>query len=160
MRYFSAMRAASMAAKKQSLGLWAATIGSGDSPWRPYIASSRSAASVLVGRPVDGPPRWMSMMSSGSSRLTARPIDSDFSATPGPARGGAGEVAAVGGADGGADAGDLVLGLQRAHVEALVLRQLVEDVGRRGDRVRAEEQRQPRQLAGGDEPPGRARCCR
>ena len=84
MRYFSAMRAASMAAKKQSLGLWAATIGSGDSPWRPYIASSRSAASVLVGRPVDGPPRWMSMMSSGSSRLTARPIDSAFSATPGP----------------------------------------------------------------------------
>ena len=32
---------------------------------------SRSAASVFVGRPVDGPPRWMSMTSSGSSVITA-----------------------------------------------------------------------------------------
>ena len=47
------------------------------------------------------------------------------------AGGGDGEVAAVGGADRRADAGDLVLGLQRAHAEALVLRQLVEDVRRR-----------------------------
>ena len=57
------------------------------------------------------------------------------------------------GAEGGADAGDLVLGLQRAHAEVLVLRQLVEDVGRRGDRVAAEEDRQLGQLAGGDQAP-------
>src|ERR687893_152237 len=95
---------------------------------------SRSACSVLVGSPVEGPPRWMSMISRGSSRLTA-----------------------VGGADRGADAGDLVLGLQGAHPEVLVLGQLVQDVRRRRDRVGAEEQRQPRQLAGSDEPPGQRR---
>ena len=61
MRYFNAMRTASNAASKQWLGDCAATIGSGDSPWRPYIASSRSDCSVLVGRPVDGPPRCTSI---------------------------------------------------------------------------------------------------
>ena len=54
-RYFSAMRAASNAASKQWLGDRGATIGSGASPWRPYIASSRSDCSVFVGSPVDGP---------------------------------------------------------------------------------------------------------
>jgi hypothetical protein len=38
----------------------------------------------LVGRPVEGPPRWTSRISSGSSRATASPIVSDLSATPGP----------------------------------------------------------------------------
>ena len=62
----------------------AATIGTGASPLRPYIACSRSDCSVLVGRPVDGPPRWMSQMISGSSSDTARPIVSPLSAMPGP----------------------------------------------------------------------------
>lgn len=84
MRYVRAMRAASIAASKQSAGVCGATIGTGASPFLPYIAWSRSACSVLVGRPVEGPPRWMSMISSGSSRETASPIVSDFSATPGP----------------------------------------------------------------------------
>ena len=44
----------------------------------------RSAASVLVGRPVDGPPRWMSISRNGSSSETAREVASLFSATPGP----------------------------------------------------------------------------
>ena len=78
------MRAASSAASKQSPGDCGATIGTGDSPLRPNIAWSRSACSVLVGRPVDGPPRWTSITSSGSSVITARPIVSDFSAMPGP----------------------------------------------------------------------------
>src|ERR1044072_1120952 len=78
------MRAASSVASKQSAGVFGATIGTGASPFRPYIAWSRSACSVLVGSPVDGPPRWMSITSSGSSRLTASPMVSDFSATPGP----------------------------------------------------------------------------
>ncbi len=56
----------------------------GDSPLRPNMAWSRSACSVLVGRPVEGPPRCTSTMTSGSSSETARPIDSDFRATPGP----------------------------------------------------------------------------
>ena len=40
----------------------------------------------------------------------------------------------------GADTGDLVLGLERQHVEVLVLGQLVQDVRRRGDRVAAEHE--------------------
>jgi hypothetical protein len=62
-------------------------------------------------------------------------------------------VTAVRRADGRTDAGDLVLGLQGAHAEALVLRQLVEDVRRGRDRVGPEEQGQLRQLAGGDQAP-------
>src|SRR3954454_13026267 len=44
----------------------------------------RSAASVFVGRPVEGPPRWMSTINSGSSRLTARLMVSPLSDTSGP----------------------------------------------------------------------------
>ena len=54
----------------------------------------------------------------------------------------------------GADAGDLVLGLERRDAERLVLAQLVEDVGGRRDRVGAEEQRQPRLHAAGDQAVG------
>ena len=78
------MRAASSAVSKQSAGDRGAMIGSGASPLRPNMACSRSACSVLVGRPVEGPPRWTSMTSSGSSSITARPIVSDFSEMPGP----------------------------------------------------------------------------
>ena len=49
---------------------------------------------------------------------------------------------------------DLVFGLERAHAEVLVLRQLVEDVGRRRDRVAAEQHRQVAELPGGDQAPG------
>ncbi len=73
-----------MAMAKQSLGVWGATMGSGASPCRPYMAWSRSACSVFVGSPVDGPPRWTSTMTSGSSRLMARPIVSDLRSRPGP----------------------------------------------------------------------------
>ena len=83
-RYLTAMRTASMAASKQCTGLFAATTGSGASPERPNRATLRSAASVLVGRPVDGPPRWMSTISSGSSTEIASEIVSLFSITPGP----------------------------------------------------------------------------
>ena len=56
--------------------------------------------------------------------------------------------------EGGADAGDLVLGLERRHAEPLVLAQLVQDVGGRGDRVGAEEQRQPGLGGPGDQAVG------
>ena len=75
---------ASMAAQKQSAGLCAAMTGIGASPWRPKSAMSRSACSVLVGMPVDGPPRCTFTMTSGSSVITARPIISVLSARPGP----------------------------------------------------------------------------
>ncbi len=75
---------ASSAAWKQSEGDCGAMIGTGASPLRPNIACSRSACSVLVGSPVDGPPRCTSMTSSGSSIITPRPMVSDFNAMPGP----------------------------------------------------------------------------
>ena len=117
--------------------------GTGASPCRPNIASSRSDCSVLVGMPVDGPARWMSQMTSGSSRVTASPTVSALRSTPGP------DVVVTPSAppndapSAAPTAGDLVLGLERDDAELLVLRELVQDVGRRRDRVGAEEQRQP-----------------
>ncbi len=58
--------------------------GSGHSPLRPYTAWKRSDCSVLVGRPVEGPPRCTLMITSGSSVITASPIASVFKASPGP----------------------------------------------------------------------------
>ena len=48
------------------------------------MTASRSACSGFVGIPVDGPARWMSRISSGSSSVTASPIVSIFRITPGP----------------------------------------------------------------------------
>ena len=80
----TAIRAASIAALKQSAGLAGATMGTGDSPLRPNMAGSRSVCSVLVGIPVDGPARWMSQTIRGSSTDTARPTVSALSSMPGP----------------------------------------------------------------------------
>ena len=121
---------------------------------------SRSACSVLVGRPVEGPPRWMSQITSGSSVAMARPMASVFSAMPGPEVVVTREGAAVGRADRGGDGRDLVLGLERHHPELLVHRQLVQDVGGGRDRVAALEERQARPAAPRPRSPGRARCCR
>ena len=82
--YFRARRTASIIVPKASAGEAMASTGSGASPWRPYIAMSRSACSVLVGMPVEGPARCTSTMISGSSVMTARLIVSDFRAMPGP----------------------------------------------------------------------------
>ena len=78
------MRTASSIVRKQSPGDCGATTGTGASPLRPNMACNRSACSVLVGRPVDGPPRCTSITTSGNSVITARPMVSDFSAMPGP----------------------------------------------------------------------------
>ncbi len=51
------------------------------------------------------------------------------------------------------DTSDLVLGLEGAHPEVLVLGELVQDVRCRRDRVAPEEDRQVRELAGGNETP-------
>jgi hypothetical protein len=80
----TAIRQASSAASKHCDGVNAARMGNGDSPCRPYMAISRSAASVLVGMPVDGPARWTSTMTMGSSRATARLTVSDLRSRPGP----------------------------------------------------------------------------
>ena len=56
------------------------------------------------------------------------------------------ERAAVGRAQGGANAGDFVLRLEGHDAKVLVLAQLVEDVGSGGDRVGAEKEREAREL--------------
>jgi len=79
-----AIRQASRATSKQSDGLRAAMMGIGHSPLRPNMDCSRSDCSVLVGKPVLGPPRWTLIITTGNSVMTARPIASPFSAIPGP----------------------------------------------------------------------------
>ena len=79
-----ASRTASIAMSKHSAGVAGATTAIGHSPLRPTIACSRSACSVLVGMPVDGPARCTFTTTSGSSTDTARPMPSCFSAKPGP----------------------------------------------------------------------------
>ena len=159
-RYLIAIRAASIAASKQPDGVEAATTGTGDSEFRPKRTMSRSACSGFVGMPVDGPARWTSTMTSGSSSVTASPTVSDLSTTPGPGRGGHAERAAERRAERGSRGRDLVLGLERAHAEVLQLRELLEDVGRRRDRVRAEEEREPGELARRDQPVRQRRVAR
>src|SRR5215468_4833245 len=83
-RYLTAIRTASSAVSKQSEGVAGAMTATGDSPFLPYRAISRSACSVLVGMPVEGPARWISQTISGSSTETARPIVSPLRAMPGP----------------------------------------------------------------------------
>ena len=78
--------------------------------------------------PVEGPERWTSTTTSGSSTITASPRASLLSAMPGPGRGGHAHRAAVARADRRADGRDLVLGLERLDAEVLVARELVEDV--------------------------------
>src|SRR5438445_13729978 len=82
--YLTAMRQASIATQKQSAGVDAASTGIGASELRPKSACSRSACSVLVGRPVDGPPRWMSHITSGISTATAKPSAAVYKAIAGP----------------------------------------------------------------------------
>ncbi len=43
-----------------------------------------SACCVRVGMPVDGPPRWTSMIVTGISAKYARPMNSAISEMPGP----------------------------------------------------------------------------
>jgi hypothetical protein len=61
----------------------------------------------------------------------------------GPARGGDGEVAPERRPERHVRRGDLVLGLHGSHAEALVARELVEELGSGRDRVAGEKQRQP-----------------
>ncbi len=56
----------------------------GASPFRPYIACIKSACSVFVGNPVEGPPRCTFTITNGISIITAKPIASVLSASPGP----------------------------------------------------------------------------
>ena len=97
----------------------------------------------------------MSITSSGSSRATARPIVSALRSMPGPLVTVTPEVAAEGGAERHVRGGDLVLGLHGANAEALVARELVQQLGGGRDGVAGEEQRQAAPDARRDQPKGR-----
>ena len=113
----------------------------------------RSAASVLVGSPVDGPPRWMSIEQERQLQRDGEAGGLALQRHTRPAGGGDTEVPGKRRAERHAGSGDLVFGLHGAHAEVLVLGQLVQDVAGRGDRVAAEEHRQLGQLTGGDQTP-------
>ena len=162
MRYLRAIRAASITACKSSHRACSAAItGSGASPWRPKTACSRSRLLGLgrAGRST-GPPRWMSMTSSGSSRETARPMVSVFRSSPGPLVVVTPSEPAVRRSQCRAHACDLVFGLEGPHTEVLVLGELVQHVRGRGDRVAAEEHGQLGEVARGHYAPGQGGVAR
>ena len=119
------MRAASMAQSKQSEGVDAAITGSGDSPWRPYSAISRSAASVLVGMPVEGPAPDVHHHERQLVRH-GKPDRLGLQVHPRAARGRHAELARERGAERHVHCRDLVLRLDRAHAELVVARQRVQ----------------------------------
>ncbi len=73
-----------MVVRKVSATEVGASTGRITSPWAENAAANRSDCSVLVGRPVEGPPRCTSTITSGSSAMLARPIISHFRESPGP----------------------------------------------------------------------------
>ena len=128
--------------------------GTGHSPLRPYMACSKSACSVLVGKPVLGPPRCTLMITSGSSVITARPMASLFSAMPGPL-----EAVTAMAPPNAAPMAEVTAAIsssawKRADAEVLVPHQLVQDVAGRRDRVAAVEQLAAAALGGRHQAPG------
>ena len=82
--YLVANRTASSPIVKHSPAVLGAITASGESAFRPNTAWNRSDCSVLVGMPVDGPARWLSTSTIGSSVAMARPSISVLRAIPGP----------------------------------------------------------------------------
>ena len=154
MRYLIAMRAASSAASKQSLGVAAAITGTGDSEFRPNITPSRSACSGFVGMPVDGPARCTSTITSGSSSVIPSPIVSCFSTMPGPL-----DVETPSDPPNAAPSAAPTAAISSSawnvrDAEVLVARELLEHRRGRRDRIGAEEERQPGLHRRGDQPVG------
>src|SRR5882724_6399786 len=110
-RYLVAIRTASSAISKQSDGVAGASTTTGDSPFRPYSAISRSACSVLVGMPVDRQADGLGLEGHARARGAGHP-----------------ERPAERRAQRGTDPGDLVLRLERPDPEPLVLGQLMQNV--------------------------------
>ena len=129
-----------MARSKHSPGVAGATIGSGESEFRAehhleqvrLLVLGRHAGRRTGALDVDDDERQL------DHDRQAHRLGLERDARAG--RGGQRQRPAIRRADGGADRGDLVLGLERLDPERLVARQLVEDVRGRGDRVRAVEQ--------------------
>jgi hypothetical protein len=151
--WVTARRTASMAQSKQSPGVAAATTGSWVSPLRPKMACR--------GRPA----RSWSAAGRGAAALDVdddqRQLGADGEADAlhlqrdaGAGTGGDADGAAVGGADGGAHRGDLVLGLEGDDAVALHARQRVQHRRGGGDRIGAVEQVEAGQARPGIEAPG------
>ena len=76
--------------------------------------------------PVEGPARCTSITIKWKLERDREPDRLGLQVQPGSARGGNAERAPEGGAEGHPDRRDLVLGLNRAHAELRVTRELVE----------------------------------
>ena len=83
-----------------------------------------------------------------------------FQRHAGAGSGGDAERAGISRADRGSDGGDFVFGLKGDHAEIFVGGKLVQNVGRRRDRIGAEKKRQCPLFAKRRRSPWRARCCR
>ena len=156
-RYFTAMRTASIAASKQPPGVYAATTGIGDSPWRPYmhgeqvglLGLGRHAGRGPGAHDVDDDHRQLERDGQTDRLLleiqarAARARDPEMPGERRPERHAGGR--------------DLVLGLERAHAEVLSLRQLVQQLGRGRDRIAGVEDRQAAAVARRDQAPREGR---
>ena len=87
--------------------------------------------------------------------MIARPIASLFRQTPGTARSGEREHAAECRPDGRAHGGNLILGLDRAHIQVLEPRERVQHIGRRRDRIAAVDQGLSGEMRGSDAAEGK-----
>ncbi len=156
-RYLIAIRAASIAASKHPAGVEAATTGTGRLGVPPEH-HHQEIRLLRLGRHARGGPRplhvdddqWQLECHREPDRLRlehdARPgrgRDTQRAAERSPQRSTRGR--------------DLVFGLERANAEVLHARELLENVRRRRDRVRTQEQRKPGELARSDQPVGQSR---
>ena len=109
---------------------------------RTAPATGRPARSSSANR-CDGPPRCTLMTIIGSSVITARPMRFALERDARPAAGRDRHRPGERGADRRGHRRDFVLGLEREHVEILVLGQLVQNVAGRRDRIAPRNSRLP-----------------
>ncbi len=152
MRYLIAMRAASIAAWKQSRRAVARRRpGRGSRRSGRRAPSGGRSARASSACPVEGPARWTSTITIGSSSEIARPIVSALSTMPGPA-----EIVTPSAPPNDAPSAAPAAAISSSAwnvttPKSLRAREILEDRGGRGDRVGAEEERQPGELRGGDQ---------
>ena len=153
-RYFSAIRAASIAASKHSPGRRRRD----DRHRRLGVAPVQHHQQVgLLGLRRHAGRRAGALDVEDQQRQLERDREPDRLLLQDDSRAGRSadaERAAEARAERRADRGDLVLGLEGANAEVLVPRELLEDRRRGRDRVRAEEERQAAQLRRRDQPVG------
>ena len=137
--------------RKQSAGVWGATIGTG----RLAVAAEHRLEQVgllgLGGQAGGGAAALHVDDDQGQLERDGQPDRLGLQGDARAARGGDADRAAEAGAERDADAGDLVLGLHGRDAVPLERGQGVQDVGGRGDRVRAEHEGEAGAVRGGDQ---------